>query len=316
VDGLSDQVAGRVEAAVIDQAPAQTTGQLRRRAKRAAQRLVPERFQERTREVVAGRRLEVWESVDGTAALGLLDVPAHDAHAIHNKITAVARALKADGDDRSLDQIRADLATQLLRGTTLPEAIHTLQAPTPPTPPTRPSEAPADAGEGAEPQTQPNTDGGIVSTLAVVVDRRLNGVLDQARATGRMHALPMLTAQAAQDMRDRLADIRDTWCQVTRDGHHGEHRYRPSAGLRRSIEARHPTCVFPSCNRRSDRCDLDHTVPYDAHGPTCGCNLAPLCRRHHRAKQSPGWRLIQIWPGLLVWITPSGKWHIILPHRE
>ncbi len=33
------------------------------------------------------------------------------------------------------------------------------------------------------------------------------------------------------------------------------------------------------------RCDLDHDRAHP-HGPTCPCNLGPLCRHHHRLKQS------------------------------
>ena len=50
-------------------------------------------------------------------------------------------------------------------------------------------------------------------------------------------------------------------------------------------------CVFPWCTRPAKRCDTDHRVPYDAGGPTCPCNLAPLCRRHHRLKTHGGWTL-------------------------
>ncbi|MFD0856067.1 HNH endonuclease signature motif containing protein, partial [Actinomadura adrarensis] len=99
------------------------------------------------------------------------------------------------------------------------------------------------------------------------------------------------------------------------DPAHGRTAYRPTTALRRTIEARHVTCAFPTCNRRSSRCDLDHTIPW-GRGPTCQCNLAPLCRKHHRGKQTPGWRLVQPWPGLLIWITPSGSWHITLPDRQ
>jgi hypothetical protein len=35
--------------------------------------------------------------------------------------------------------------------------------------------------------------------------------------------------------------------------------------------------------------------------------LAPLCRRHHRAKQARGWQLTQPEPGMMLWITPSGR---------
>jgi hypothetical protein len=83
--------------------------------------------------------------------------------------------------------------------------------------------------------------------------------------------------------------------------------YRPSAALRHLITIRQPTCSFPGCRRPAVRCDEDHTLPYDQGGRTCECNLAPLCRRHHRAKQAPGWHLAQDRPGVMTWRLPSGR---------
>jgi len=83
--------------------------------------------------------------------------------------------------------------------------------------------------------------------------------------------------------------------------------YRPSSALRHLVETRHGTCVFPGCRRPAAQCDKDHTVPYDQGGKTCLCNLAPLCRRHHRTKQAHGWALNQVGPGILAWSTPSGR---------
>jgi hypothetical protein len=87
--------------------------------------------------------------------------------------------------------------------------------------------------------------------------------------------------------------------------------YRPPPTLRHLIEIRHDTCVFPGCRRPAIQCDLDHTIAYERGGRTCLCNLAPLCRRHHEAKQAPGWRLEQSTPGKLTWTTPSGRCYAI-----
>jgi HNH endonuclease len=87
--------------------------------------------------------------------------------------------------------------------------------------------------------------------------------------------------------------------------------YQPSRALRHLVETRHDSCVFPGCRRPATRCDKDHTVPYDQGGKTCLCNLAPLCRRHHRAKQARGWALKQISPGILSWTTPSGRHYVV-----
>ena len=54
-------------------------------------------------------------------------------------------------------------------------------------------------------------------------------------------------------------------------------------------------------------------MPYDQGGRTCECNLAPLCRRHHRAKQAQGWRLDQPEPGVLVWTLPHGRSYRVQP---
>jgi hypothetical protein len=48
-------------------------------------------------------------------------------------------------------------------------------------------------------------------------------------------------------------------------------------------------------------------VPFDQGGATCECNISPLCRRHHRAKQAHGWHLDQNRPGEMTWRTPSGR---------
>ncbi len=59
------------------------------------------------------------------------------------------------------------------------------------------------------------------------------------------------------------------------------------------------TCVFPWCTRTARRCDTDHTIPAARGGPTCPCNLAPLCRRHHRIKTHGGWTYTTLEPGVL-----------------
>ena len=64
------------------------------------------------------------------------------------------------------------------------------------------------------------------------------------------------------------------------------------------VALRDISCVFPWCTRPARRlrpdehpCDNDHPVPYHQGGPTCSCQIAPLCRRHHRLKTHGGWTL-------------------------
>ena len=97
------------------------------------------------------------------------------------------------------------------------------------------------------------------------------------------------------------------------DHAHGEVGYHPSRKLTHLIRARNNRCTAPGCTRPAARCDLDHTVPWDQGGLTCECDLAPLCRHHHRCKQSQGWKLEQPSPGVLIWRTPAGRSYATTP---
>jgi hypothetical protein len=61
--------------------------------------------------------------------------------------------------------------------------------------------------------------------------------------------------------------------------------YRFPPRLRRFLEARDRTCVFPGCNRAARRTDKDHRTPWPA-GKTSADNGQCLCRHHHRAKHT------------------------------
>ena len=89
--------------------------------------------------------------------------------------------------------------------------------------------------------------------------------------------------------------------------------YRPTPWLRHLMEVRHATCTYPGCRRPAARCDADHTVAYHRGGRTCLCNLAPLCRRHHAAKQASGWYLEQASPGVMAWTTPASRRYVVGP---
>ncbi|MGI8645894.1 MAG: HNH endonuclease signature motif containing protein, partial [Nocardioides sp.] len=82
----------------------------------------------------------------------------------------------------------------------------------------------------------------------------------------------------------------------------------PPGWMRDLILLRDPTCVFPHCQRDSRACDIDHTTPYDEHGPagqTRPDNLTPLCRRHHRAKTTGRWTYQRLPDGTHAWTGPG-----------
>jgi hypothetical protein len=88
---------------------------------------------------------------------------------------------------------------------------------------------------------------------------------------------------------------------------HASDDYRPSPQDELEVQLRDRTCVHPYCTRPARRCDCDHVIPYARGGPTCPCNLAPLCRHHHRLKTHAGWRYTILEPGYYLWSDPYGQ---------
>ena len=67
-----------------------------------------------------------------------------------------------------------------------------------------------------------------------------------------------------------------------------------------------PWCTRPARRLRPDDhpCDRDHATPHAQGGATCTCQLAPLCRRHHRLKTHGGWTYTILEPGTYLWSSP------------
>ncbi|TWH01912.1 hypothetical protein L615_014200000010, partial [Nocardioides sp. J9] len=79
------------------------------------------------------------------------------------------------------------------------------------------------------------------------------------------------------------------------------------------VQLRDHTCRFPSCTTPATRCDLDHAIEHSRGGPTCPCNLVPLCRRHHRAKTHGAWSYRVLRPGHYLWTSPNGAHFLVTP---
>jgi Domain of unknown function (DUF222) len=121
--------------------------------------------------------------------------------------------------------------------------------------------------------------------------------------------------QQAAALADFLRGLNVTFTPIAKgtcDHADREDRYTPSRKLQHLVRARTTRCTAPGCGAQAVHCDLDHTIAYPA-GITCQCDLAPACRRHHRCKQAPGWRLTQPEPGIMRWTTPAGRSYTTRP---
>jgi len=133
----------------------------------------------------------------------------------------------------------------------------------------------------------------------------------RGKPPGRRPPDPVQTERFAAFLRG-LNAIPDPIAKACCDHATAESRYTPGRKLAHLIRARTVTCDAPGCNAQAQHCDLDHSVPYPD-GPSCQCNLGPKCRRHHRAKQSPSWKVEQPAPGVICWTLPSGRTHVGRP---
>ena len=315
--------AAAVEAAVIGRAPGQTTGQLRASARRAALAADPEAASRQCEKAEKQARVEVWSEPSGTAALVGRDLRPADVIAADKRIDAVARQLKTAGIEGGLDRLRARAYIALLLGHPVP--FPAAGGPVPPT-----------ALTGSVNLTMPlatlfgaSGEPGDVAGFGPVAAAGSRALADRLAAMpasrwcltltgqdGRAVAHGCARARQQASGSDATGPVGPSWelTLTVRPLAAGDclHQrrsggYQPSPALRHVVIVRQRTCSFPGCRCPAARCDQDHTVSYAGGGPTCECNLAPLCRRHHRAKQVRGWRLEQPAPGTLVWRLPHGR---------
>jgi hypothetical protein len=169
---------------------------------------------------------------------------------------------------------------------------------------------PGDAGLS---RAVPVSDVGLVSRVTLTVPSDL---LDDQTIAEREHlradwrCVPLLAAalRAAERAAGRAAvsakaDEAAGGCAHTAESA----AYQPPPRIKEYVAARDQTCRFPPCRQPAWRGDLDHTIPHDAGGRTCHCNLGGVCRTHHRLKRHLRWRLVQAAPGTFIWTTATGR---------
>ena len=102
----------------LEQTIAETPGVLKLRTQRVLSALDPSWVRAIRRETLARRRLAkgTYGAGIGVGFLGLYDIDVPAMAAAYEHVNAIARGIKRLGDDRTLDQLRADTAVDLLTG--------------------------------------------------------------------------------------------------------------------------------------------------------------------------------------------------------
>jgi hypothetical protein len=281
-----------IERVAIPLAATLTVAKFDRRVRVLRERRAPERAVERHRAARDNRDVSLAPGRDGMAWLTAF-LPAVDAVAIHTRIDATARAMRRDGDSRTLGQLRADLLCSVLL------------------------EAESNATTGladVERVTYQAIRPQVIVTIPAL------SLLGHDDAPGTLEGYGPIDAQTARRLvsdsptLQRLLTDPVTGAELTLD----RRRYRVTGDLRTWLRARDGGCRFPGCGRATRACDIDHTLDWVLDGKSAHNNLAHLCRSHHTLKHASGWNVRQSAdrPGDLEWRSPLGRRYETTPAFE
>lgn len=247
-----------------------------------------------------------WEEYprSGVAAFwGMLDIP--DAQDLEAAIQSGAEALANQGSDAPLHVRRSWALGDLARaarygaaggsaaGTVTPQvAVYLHLTPEALIEPER-----ADRGGAGLPPIR--VEGAGIPSGTVLTPETVRGWFNRpSQAPG-----PKVTFRPVIDLSD----------------HQHVEAYEVPDRIKEHVGLRDGGCVFPWCHRKARRSDCDHVIPWKEDGrggPTCSCNLAPLCRRHHRAKTHADnhegsrytwWKYESLGEGKYLWRGPGGN---------
>ena len=230
--------------------------QVEAEVKKLSYRLDPRGYVDRSAGHAKDRRVTVRPAPETMSYLtGYL--PVAQGVAVFASLKAAAEARKAQGDDRSRDQVMADLLVQRLTGQAeahlVPVEVSVVIT----------DQALFNTGQGADEPAHVDGFGPVPAELA----RRL--LLDgDAAAQGwlrRLYADPTTGELASIDARRRLFE----------------------GSLRRLLIARDQWCRTPWCDAPIRH--ADHVVAAADDGPTELANGQGLCEACNQAKESPGW---------------------------
>ncbi|MGN8551887.1 UNVERIFIED_CONTAM: HNH endonuclease [Microbacterium sp. SLM126] len=293
MDCASPDVRERLTGRAVELAMELPVGSFRRQLQRLIESEESATLSQRHEQALANRRIVVETAAEGMAWLHAY-LPAVEAHAIHDRVTRMAKVINAEPEEtRSLDQTRADVLCDLLiEGST---AAHP---------------------DGAR---------GIRATIAVTVPAlALLAEDDTARhrqglAPATVEGLGPIPLSVAKS----LCGGEELWMRVLTHPETGlvlsvgRTRYRPSPGLRKLIRWRADRCMAPGCGIPASRCEIDHNIAWEHGGHTALDNHAPLCVGHHTVKHHGGWAVEHLPDkgGALLWRSPTGRQYLVTPER-
>jgi len=269
-------VANKAIEILLPDAPQLTTGQIAARLRKLVIEADPDEAKKAYDQGTA--EAKVWSCLepDGTGTMISTGMEARDLSAANRNINHLARQRKNGGDTRAIDKIRSEVFRDLLTGEIVPEARRAQVTIT-----------------------------GDLATLEQLNER-----------PGHLEGFGPVHADILRQIVDEQQDA--TWVYEITDTERGEvyvgtTSRRPTTSQKRRLFARYRTCIHPTCRMPATQCDVDHTEDWIDGGLTTLCNLAPLCRFHHRLKHLSGWTYRKLANGAIEWVSRFGLRYVTHP---
>ncbi|SEN16523.1 HNH endonuclease signature motif containing protein [Cryobacterium luteum] len=202
-----------------------------------------------------------------------------DLQAVYTRVTDAAISLQGPDEPRTLSQLRADVAIDLLQQGVTASGLG--------------------AGLGAS-----FTAGANVNITVPVLT-----LMGKSEEPGELEGYGPIDPETAR----RLAGTATSFLRILTHPHTGivldvsAEPFRVPAALKKYLRLRDGTCRFPGCTRSAGHSDLDHTIDRQFGGPTTATNLHFLSPAHHNLKHFSDWKPIADPDGTLHWTSPAGK---------
>ena len=198
-----------------------------------------------------------------------------------HRLLLAARRKREQGDERTVAQLKADLALDLLAGKHDAAPVPTYARP--------------------------------IINLTVPI-QTVMGLADDPGALSGGTPVPAGLARAI------AADPDATWHRMLTDpaGQMVElstTAYRPTAPIWRQVTAQWVSCFEPACHAPATQTELDHRIRWPQ-GQTRTGNLWPACKRGHTAKHTPGFSVEQTPDGSFALRTRAGFTHPVTPPAQ
>ncbi|WP_326955457.1 DUF222 domain-containing protein [Amycolatopsis sp. NBC_01286] len=257
-----------VDEALEDRVPGRNATQVRRAAAYAAAKADPEGAASRTEQKLLERRFSLHHQDAAVTHLSINNAPTEKATAVYTRIDQAARALKTPEEARTLDQLRADVALDLLL-----------------------------SGTGG-----PNARTEVFLHVDLATYLSLNDLPVTLAGRGPIAPAVARSIISGPDttLRRVLTDPRTG--QVVELS---PKRYPLDSAHDEFIRVRDQECRQPGCTRPAQSCGIE---PTRASGGTEAVVHQPVtfCSRHRKLKNQPGWAYEVTPDGTVNVATPTG----------